>query len=91
MKNMAYILKKTIYQKTKNPFKKILDDVISFVKKDEEDNKPYSFETSKTGKNHDSNIPKPEVSKTRKANRSKHERKANNNEQKLPKKLKKGW
>lgn len=78
-------------EKKGNIFKKILNDMKNFMKKDEEDNKPSSFEASKTGKNQDSNIPKRELSESKKAKRSTHERKANNKEKKLPKKFKKGW
>lgn len=78
-------------EKRINPFKKMLDGVKNFMKKDEEDNKPSSFEASKIKKNQDSNIPKLETSETKKAKRSTRERKANNKEQKLPKKFKKGW
>lgn len=37
-------------EKMSNPFKKILNDVKNFMKKNEEDNKPSSFEGSKTKK-----------------------------------------
>lgn len=78
-------------EKRKNPFKKMLDNVRNFIKKDEEDDETSSFEASKTRKNQGSNIPKLETPETKKAKRSTHERKANNKEQKLPKKFKKGW
>jgi uncharacterized protein with WD repeat len=78
-------------EKRSNPFKKILNDVKNFMKKDEEDNKLSSFEASKTGKNQDSNLTKFETPETKEAKRSMRERKANNKEQKLPKKFKKGW
>lgn len=78
-------------EKRKNPFKKMLDNVRNLIKKDGEDNKTSSFESSKTRKNQDSNIPKLETPETKKAKRSTRERKANNKEQKLPKKFKKGW
>ena len=78
-------------EKRSNPFKKIIDDVKNFLKKDEEDNKPSSFEASKTEKNPDLNIPKFETPETKEAKRSMRERKANNKEQKLPTKFKKGW
>ncbi len=77
-------------EKRSNPFKNMLDNVKNFMRKDTEDNKPSSFEASKTKKNPDSNIhgfEKPE----KKAMRSIRERKANNKEQKLPAKFKKGW
>ncbi len=78
-------------EKRINPFKKMLNDVKNFLKKDEEDNKSSSFEASKTEKNPDSNIPKFETPETKEAKRSMGERKANKKEQKLPKKFKKGW
>jgi len=78
-------------EKRKNPFKKMLDSMKNIIKKDEEDNKPSSFEASKTRKNQGSNISKLETSESKKAKRSTHERKANNKEQRLPKKFKKGW
>ncbi|WP_243684209.1 hypothetical protein [Methanosarcina barkeri] len=45
----------------------------------------------KPEKNQGSNILKHETSESKKAKRSTRERKANNKEQKLPKKYKKGW
>ncbi len=78
-------------EKKSNPFKKILNGVKNFMKKDEEDNKLSSFEASKIKKNQNSNIPKIETPETKKAKRSTRERKANNKEQKLPKKFKRGW
>lgn len=78
-------------EKRGNPFKKMLNNMKSFLKKGEEVNKPSSFEASNIEKNPDSNIPRSETCKKRKAKRSMRERRANNNEQKLPTKLKKGW
>jgi len=78
-------------EKRSNPFKKMLNNMMNFMKKDEEDNKSPSFEESKNGKNQDSKIPKFETPETRGAKKSMSERKANKKEQKLPKKLKKGW
>jgi hypothetical protein len=78
-------------EKRKNPFKKMLDSMKSLVKKEEEDTKPSSFEDTKTRKNQGSNISKHETSESKKAKRSTRERKANNKEQKLPKKYQKGW
>ncbi|MCC4765427.1 hypothetical protein FXW07_01915 [Methanosarcina sp. DH1] len=78
-------------EKRKNPFKKMLDNMKNLIKKDDEDNKPSSFEASKTEKNKGSNTPKLEASETKKDKRSTRERKANSKEQKLPKKFKKGW
>lgn len=77
-------------EKKSNSFKNMLDNVKNFMKKDKEDNKPSSFEASNTKKNQDSNIPGFEKT-GKKAMRSMHERKANNKEQKLPAKFKKGW
>lgn len=78
-------------EKRKNPFKKMLDSMKSLIKKDEEDIKPSFFEEAKTRKNEGSNISKLETSESKKDKRSTRERKANNKEQKLPKKFKKGW
>ncbi|AKB43653.1 MULTISPECIES: hypothetical protein [Methanosarcina] len=78
-------------EKRKNPFKKMLDNMKNLIKKDDEDNKPSSFEASKTEKSKGSNTPKLEASETKKDKRSTRERKANSKEQKLPKKFKKGW
>jgi N-acetylmuramoyl-L-alanine amidase CwlA len=78
-------------EKKLNPFKKMLNDVKNFMKKDEEVNKTPSFEGPKTEKKPDSNTPKFETREKKKAKRSMRERRANNNEQKLPTKFKKGW
>jgi regulator of replication initiation timing len=74
-----------------SPFKKMLDGVKNFLKKNDEDNKLSSFEASKIKKNQDPSIPKLETSETKKSKRSTRERKANSKEQRLPKKFKKGW
>lgn len=85
-------------KKSSNPFKKILDDVKKFMKKEEEEKKPSSFETLKKEKNQasnqelrSSNIPKLETPETKEAEKSARVRKAKVNEQRLPKKYKKGW
>lgn len=85
-------------KKSSNPFKKILDDVKKFMRKEEEEKKPSSFETLKKEKNQasnqelrSSNIPKLETPETKEAEKSARVRKAKVNEQKLPKKYKKGW
>lgn len=79
------------FEKKSNPFKKIVDNIKIFMKINGEDNKPSSFETSKTEKSPDSNILKYEAYKKREAKRAMRERRANSNEQKLPAKFKKGW
>lgn len=78
-------------EKRGNPFNKIVNNIKSFIRKDEEANKPSSFEESKTEKNQDSNISKFETYKKKKVKRSVREMRANKNEQKLPAKFKKGW
>jgi hypothetical protein len=77
-------------EKRDNSFKKMLDKVKNFMKKEEEDNKPSSFEAAKIKKNPDSNISKSKTSK-KEIKRSMRERKENSKEQKLPTKFKKGW
>lgn len=79
------------FEKTSNPFKKIVYSMKNFMKKSEEDSKPSSFETSKPEKNPDSNTQRYEAYKKREARRAMRERKATRNEQKLPAKFKKGW
>lgn len=79
------------FEKKSNPFRKIISNVKSFMKKDGEVNRQSSFEISKTEKNSDSDIPKSETYKKREVKRSKHVMRANKNEQKLPAKFKKGW
>ena len=85
-------------KKSSNPFKKILDDVKKFMKKEDDEKKPSSFEALKKEKNQgsnqelrSSNIPKLETPETKEAEKSARVRKAKVNEQKLPKKYKKGW
>lgn len=77
-----------------SPFKKIFDNMKNFMKKDEEDNNPSSFEVSKTEKSPDSNILELEKSgkndkSGKNEKRSMHEKKSSKKEQKLPKKYKK--
>lgn len=78
------------FEKRSNPFKKLVDNVKNFMKKNAED-KRSSFEVSGTEKNPDSDALKYEAYKKREAKRAMRERRANSNEQKLPAKFKKGW
>ena len=80
------------------PLTKVLGDMKKFMKKEEEEKKPSSFETLKKEKNQasnqelrSSNIPKLETPETKEAERSARVRKAKVKEQKLPKKYRKGW
>ena len=79
------------FEKRSNPFKKIVNNVKNFMKKNGEDEKPPSFDTSKNEKSPDPNALKYEKYKKREAKRAMRERRANSNEQKLPAKFKKGW
>jgi len=78
-------------EKRSSPFKNMLNSVKNFMKKNGEDTKPSSVESSRTEKNQDSNTPKIEAHKKREVKRSKRVMRANKNEQKLPAKFKKGW
>lgn len=79
------------FEKRTNPFKKLVDNVKNFIKKNGEGNKRSSFEVSGTEKGPDSDALKYEAYKKREAKRAMRKRRANSNEQKLPAKFKKGW
>lgn len=74
-----------------SPFKRIMNNVKSFMKKNVEEINPSSFKTPKTEKSPGSNTQKYETYKKRGSKRVRHERITNSKEQKLPAKFKKGW